>query len=70
MYNIVTDLINALLGNSSVNTNRESAFSMRSAPSKSTERYRKSVARQRSSKHESTTMGDGVFLVVRAKELS
>jgi hypothetical protein len=41
-FYIVTDLINALPGNSSVNTNRgnnrkENVFYMRSAPSKSTE---------------------------------
>jgi hypothetical protein len=42
LNNIVTDLINALLGSSSVNMNRgnsrkETVFSMRSASSKSTE---------------------------------
>jgi hypothetical protein len=39
---------------------------MRSVPSKST----KSVAKQRSGKHSSTRVGDGVFRGVLAKELS
>jgi hypothetical protein len=48
--NIVTDLINALPGDSSVITNRgnnrrETVFSMWSAPSKNTDIYKKSVAR-------------------------
>jgi uncharacterized membrane-anchored protein len=72
---IVTDLINALPGKGSVNTNRGSnrrktVFSMRSAPSRSTGTDRKSVSRQHSGKHASTTMGDGVLRWVRTKELS
>jgi hypothetical protein len=64
------DLINALPGNSSVNTNggkngRETIFSMSSTLSNM-----KSVARQRSCKHASTKMGDGVFRGVRAEESS
>jgi hypothetical protein len=58
--------MNALPDNSSVNRNRgnnrrKTVFSMQSVPSKSTDIYRKSVARQRSGKHTSTIMGDGVF---------
>jgi hypothetical protein len=44
-------------------------FYMRFAPSRNTDIYRKSVAKQRSSKHVSTTMGDDVFRGVRAKKL-
>jgi hypothetical protein len=70
---IVMDLINALSGNSSVNTNRSNnrmEMCVLCGPLRAkARRYRKSVARQRSCKHTSTTMG-GVFRVVRAKELS
>jgi hypothetical protein len=39
---------------------------MQSTPSKSKDIYKKSVARQGSGKHASTTMGDGVFIGVHA----
>jgi hypothetical protein len=74
MY-IVTDLINALLGKSSINTNtgnnrRETVFYAVRAEQKHVYIYRKPAARQRSDKYAFTTMGDGVFRGVFAKELS
>jgi hypothetical protein len=63
---IVMDLINALPGKSSVNTNTGNNITElcflcdpRRAKARS---YRKSVARQRNGKQASITMGDGVFL--------
>jgi hypothetical protein len=74
ILDIVTDLINALPGNSFVNTNtcnnrRETVFSMRSVRTKA-QRYKKFVARQRTYKHASAKMGDGVLHMTRVKELS
>jgi hypothetical protein len=67
-------MINALPGNSFVNTNignnrRGILFSMWPEPKKS-RRYRESVARQRIGKQAYTTTRDGVFREVRSKELS
>jgi hypothetical protein len=60
-------LINALLSNGSVNKPQQQKgncvlYAVRAE--------QKHVARQRSSKHASTTMGDGVFREVGSKELS
>jgi hypothetical protein len=71
ILNILTDLINALPGNSSVNMNRggnrrETVFLC--GPRRVKSRcYRKSVVRQRSCKHASVTMGDVVFRGVRER---
>jgi hypothetical protein len=68
------DFINALPGNSFVNTNtgnnrREAVFSVRSAPNNAYS-YGKWVTRQSSCKHASTTMGDDVFRLLRIKKFS
>jgi hypothetical protein len=60
---LLTDLMNALPANSFVNTNAGNSR-------RETIENRKSVASQRSGKAASTTMGDGVFRGVRAKELA
>jgi hypothetical protein len=44
-------------------------FSLCGPPGEKARRYRKSVARQLSGKHASTTMGDGVLRGIRAKDL-
>jgi ABC-type Fe3+-citrate transport system substrate-binding protein len=71
----VTDLINALPGNSSVSTRTQATITWKQfLHAVRTEQKRgvkrKYFARQRSCKHASTTMEDGVFRGIRAKELS
>jgi hypothetical protein len=67
------DLIKALPANSSANTNtgnnRGKLFSMLSAPGGRTG-LEEVYCQTMKFKHASTTMGDGVFRGIRAKELS